>query len=517
MSKSDHKILKQIVRGAGIIFLGTFFAYFANFLYKLIIARYLGPADYGLISLGQTILNFALVLAVCGLNSGVIHYVAYFRGQKAFAKVKGTFYSALKISMFAGILLSVLLIILSGFISENIFHTPKFQPILIVFALVLPFHVFLRLLGALFLALKKAEYRELTRTVAKNVLNLVLVSILIFFGRGVFDISLAFLVAVFASALLGFLLYRYKLFPKFFAKKKLPVYNYRMLLSFSVPLLFVGFFFNMVGWSDNFFIGYFGSPADVGVYNAAFLLAAAMGMFMSSFGLIFYPISSELLARKKNVKISKTFNAILRWIFLVLLPIFLLLLFFPRSILQILYGKEYAVAAPALMIVSCAFFFNVLTGPGIRILQSFKKIRFIFVVNLFVFLLNLFLNLILIPLWGIIGAAIATAISMILRELILFLKAKSLINFSFQYLVYVKCILSGLISLGLLLHFSDLFKKPYSLIEFLLFLLFFGCVYLFILIIFKFFNKHDILILSAIKRKLGLNSTFLNKFINKFL
>ena len=70
MSDNDHlnESLRTIAKGAGIGFAGAMFGTAVGYLSRMVIARYLGPDDYGLISLGFAAMMIATVLSLMGLN-----------------------------------------------------------------------------------------------------------------------------------------------------------------------------------------------------------------------------------------------------------------------------------------------------------------------------------------------------------------------------------------------------------------------------------------------------------------
>ncbi|MBW2973153.1 flippase [Candidatus Woesearchaeota archaeon] len=516
MQKKKRQVLKTVASGAGIIFFGSLFAYFANFIYQIIISRYLGPADYGLISLGQMVLNVGMILSLLGLNEGLVRYSAYYLGRKNVAKIKGVLLAVLKITIPASILVTFLLVFFSKFIAIQIFKNAEFIPILIVFALIIPIHVLLRIIAQFFLALKKPGYNQFIRVIFRNMVNIILVLAVVLIGGNVFQVSLAYLISVVVSAIFGIVLLECKIFPILRNKIK-PFYNYKKLIMFSLPLLFTGVFLKIMGWADTFFIGFFKTAAEVGVYNVAFPVAAAMGMFLAAFGTIFYPIISELLGKKERFEIGHIFEVIMRWIFAVTFPIFLLILLFPKDILKIMFGKAYVAGSTALLILTAAYFINVITGPGVHTLKAFKKVKFIFYLNFGIVILNLVLNILLIPWCGITGAAIATGISIGLREIIIFFKVKRLIKFSYNIKYYIKYILSAAIPLLVIYWALNTFFQSYYLITVIIALAVFVAIYLFLLLLLKSFSKEDLVIIRALEKKSGLNLKFIKSFIKHFI
>jgi len=510
------KALKQVARGAGIIFIGGIFAYLSNFIYRLIISRYLGPAEYGLISLGQMMLSFGILIALLGLNQGMIRYVSYYRAKKDLSKVKGYLLGSLKISLPISILISFLIIFFSGFISNNIFHSAAFQKILIIFGVTIPFNVILVYLTNFFLAYKKPEYKEIVRTFCRNVFNLIITIFVVIIGGSVLQISYAYLTAIIISIIIGFFILEKKVMPLVRSKTKAS-YDYNKLLKFSLPLFFSGVFLDIMKWADTFFLGYFTNEIQVGIYNVAFPLAAGLGIFLASISVMFFPIVSELIAKKNHKEISSIFEVALRWIFISAFPIALLIILFPEYIIKFLFGKEYIAGSTALVVITLGYFVHVITGPSQQIILAFEKTKYLFKLNSIIVTLNLILNIILIPIYGINGAAYATAISLALKEMIIFFKVKTMIKFRYDFRYYFKYMLSAIIPLFLVYSILIYFFRPYSTIELIIALILYSISYLTLLFLFKGFSKEDIGIMLAIEKKFGLNLKFIKKILKKYI
>ncbi|HFE63623.1 MAG TPA: hypothetical protein ENK14_04305, partial [Caldithrix sp.] len=75
--------LKSVARGAGIFFIGIMLGRFLGYLIRMVIARLLGPEQYGLISLGISVVEISATLALFGLPTAINRYVPFYwtRGQ----------------------------------------------------------------------------------------------------------------------------------------------------------------------------------------------------------------------------------------------------------------------------------------------------------------------------------------------------------------------------------------------------------------------------------------------------
>lgn len=513
--EDQANLLKQITKGAGIMFFSVFVLYIIEFLSKLIVSRYLGPADYGLIALGYAVLNVGIVFSLLGLNEGISRYLPHFLERNEPNKIKGTILAAIKISLLISLIICSILIIFSKEISIGIFHSEKFIPILIVFSLTIPFFVLIMLFNSFVLSFKKPEYNLWGYTLGKHFINLILVIIFIYLGASILQISLIYLFTTILSVILFLFFIQKKIFP--FLISKLPAeYDYKSLFKFSWPLFLSGFFSIVFGWMDTIFLGFLKTNYEVGVYNIALPLAAAQCMFLTMFSRIFYPIMVQLHTRKDYEGISKLYSIVLRWIFAFSFPFFLLLILFPKRILSLLYGSEYVVGSTVLVILAIAYFIETMMGPTAEALMTFNKTRFIMLLNIATSILNITLSLLLIPFYGIEGAAFSTGISLIFRKIIMIIKLRNKINFFNEFKYIVKYFSAGIFSISLVYLVLNMIGS-YGIILLLSSFVFFILIYFILLLFLKAFSKEDLMIMNAIEKKLGLNLNLLKKFMGKFV
>ena len=81
--------LRKIAKGAGIGFTGTFIG--IGYLSRMVIARFLGASDYGLVCLGFAAMSIATALSMVGLDTGIQRYVSFYKGTGDKERIKGRF------------------------------------------------------------------------------------------------------------------------------------------------------------------------------------------------------------------------------------------------------------------------------------------------------------------------------------------------------------------------------------------------------------------------------------------
>ena len=76
----DESLLK-VAKGAGIVFIGTAVGMLLAYISMLIIARFLGPEDYGLISLASAVTTIASTVVLVGMPEGIVRFVSFIREE----------------------------------------------------------------------------------------------------------------------------------------------------------------------------------------------------------------------------------------------------------------------------------------------------------------------------------------------------------------------------------------------------------------------------------------------------
>jgi len=131
---------------------------------------------------------------------------------------------------------------------------------------------------------------------------------------------------------------------------------------------------------------------------------------------ILSPKISQMFASNDHDALKNTIQKSTKIIFIASSPVLVTYYLFPDYIMG-LFGAEFEVGALALVILAVGQFFNAISGPVGQVLNMTDKEYVLRNTAIIAALLNLILNYILIPQYGINGAAIATAISRILWNL----------------------------------------------------------------------------------------------------
>ncbi|MDA2935708.1 flippase [Patescibacteria group bacterium AH-259-L05] len=491
----------EVVKGAGIILIGTIVGILFNYTFKIVMGRYYGPSAYGMFSLGTAVLITCASISLLGLDIGIARFIPLFRAKKNYEKLKGGLIFGAKIIIITSIIFASLIYINATWISTHIFKNQNLISIIKIFAITIPIlSVFNYILG-IFRGMKSMKNIIIHDNILNLLLRLMILLGLIIFGFSIYYTPYSYLIPlIFVTVLAILVIRKSKLYSSI--KKVRAKSASGEMVSFSLPLagsLIVDIFRQR---ADILLIGFFLSTQEVGFYSAALPIAILLPSFLYATNRIIMPVATDLHGKNKLKEIELIYKNIARWATTITLPLFFFFFFFPELILRTLFGAQFLPAALPLMILSVGMFINVLSGSVGELLNVFGKTKFILVISIIGALLNISLMLLLIPRLGITGAALSLAFSSLVIELmaLLYLKIKKNIHpFSSQYLkTFV---------VGLFLFISVFYiTKNYIVVENIIMigiisLLTFIC-YLFILNKMNVFPPEDKEILTAVKNKL---------------
>lgn len=508
--------IKTIAKGAGIAFVGIFISKLLTYLFRLIAARY-GAENYGYLALSITVATFAVVFCSLGLEKGVTRYVAYFIEKKRLDKVKGVISASLTYSLTLSIIVAAVLIIFAPQLQQTFFPNIKaeeFTLILRIVLLTIPLQVSSKMLIGTFRAFRKPEYEVITKNITESGIKILLAGILFILGFSMIGISIAYSIAVFCSITLSYF-FLWKTFPQLFTKFK-STYITKELVKYSLPLISMGIFLTIMASIDTFMLGYFKDASFVGIYNAVVPTAQLMYVLPFAILTLFIPTLTMLYAKKKKEEFKQLYKTVTKWIIMCSLLILGIFIVYSKEILGILFGNEYSIGYIALIILSAGYFLNFMIYASENILMVIKKTKIILYNCLIVSIANIILNSLLIPRYGIEGAAIGTGLSYVLWGLLLLFESYHYAKLLPFKRVLGRVLVSGVISI-IIFHLIKGFIEINNLLLLLLFIVFFTAIYLLNLIMTGSFEKEDQLVLTYFEEKIGIKLPKLNKFLKRFI
>ncbi|MBE8540561.1 oligosaccharide flippase family protein [Geoglobus acetivorans] len=508
MNEVSHA-LQRIARGTGIVFAGTIISMFFGFISRAVIARYLSVGEYGVFNLALTVLNIALVVSTLGLQNALPREIAFYKERES-SRIMDLISMALIIVALNSLIWTKVLIFGAENISQ-VFNEERLVYALKIMAFALPFSA---LIGMM-ISISQGFGRVREKVYFQNILYPTVFLVLVVGGAFLeLSFTYVFFAYVVAQALtllvLTFDVWKIKLFE---FKLSFNMKIGKKLLTFSLPLMLGGILIFVMNWTDTLMLGYYGTSEVVGLYNAATPLARLIPIFLNSAAFLYPPIAASLYAKDRLKELKRTYQILTKWIFLSTLPIFSVMFLFPEVTIGLLFGTKYLPASQALRILALGSMFHTFLGLNGLSLVVIGETRFGLKSSSVSAVLNVILNALLIPSYGIEGAAVATAVSYLVANILnswkLYQKTK-IHPFSWNY---VKSLAISFVLLGLL---QSLQLKVPNIWYAVLILVVFLILYLLLVLLSKSIDKEDIDLLASIEKKLGVNLKII-KIIRKII
>jgi O-antigen/teichoic acid export membrane protein len=497
----DH-LLKTFVKGSFIVFFGVIISKIATYLYKVIIARNFSPEVYGLFSLAILIFGLFPAIFSLGLQNGILRYISFYRGKKEIKKIQSILRFSLNLLFFVSFIGAALLFFFSNVISINIFHNPGLIPFLQIFAIFIPISVFGGMIHVITIAYEKVGWYSFIGNILSPSIQLIFLVIFIFLGLNVQAIIFSYalgILAILLSALFVCKRYIKEIFPKPDIEKKEKLEINKQLFSYSWPIMFLGLAMSLFSLIDSVTIGYFKNASALGLYNAAIPLAVFLTVVPTLFLQLFLPIITKEYS-KGNFKIIKDLSKqIGKWIFIINLPITIILVFFPGAVIHLFFGPTYIQAGTTLQFLSIGMFFYSIFLVSENLLSMKGKSKITLFNVLIASIINLVLDILLVPKYGINGAAFSTMLSYLIWGLLSLSMAKKYTSTTPLKLDMLKIILVSIIPTAILFYIRSII--PITILNMIIAGILFVGVYFSIIVLTNSLDKNDLMVIKAIKNK----------------
>lgn len=399
-----------LAKGASVSLTGGMTARGLNMVAQVLMARFLGTAAFGLYAIGWTLVRLLQEVATLGLEAGVTYFGAS-SARSSPSKFKGVLTQSIALSFLSGFTTGAVLYFFAPALAEHVFHKPDASPVIRAFAPAFPLYAVFSVSGGMTRLSQRMQYYAYS-SMASSAFALVFFCVLFMLGWGLTGAVVATVGGIALGALMSIYFSR-GLFPAVFAKgirAESPGYA---LLTYSISVAFAGVAGALLGFMDRLFVASFCTSAETGIYQAASQLSILFSLIFGAFDSIFSPMVADLHARGENQRLVELYHVCAKWRVYVCAPVFLIVLFAPAELVEALYGRAYVNAAIPLMILSAGQLFAVIAGTGKEMLTMTGRQKTIVAILLVTLMLDLVLNLLFVPRFGLLGAASAAAVSVI--------------------------------------------------------------------------------------------------------
>jgi O-antigen/teichoic acid export membrane protein len=445
---------KKAAHGSAVVFIGIMLAAFLGYLIRVVLARNLTVKEYGLFYAVYTFVLFFYLFKDLGFGTATIKYISEFNVNKENNLIKSIISYTLTIQLISSGIVVGAFLILSNVLANYYFKDPFAAIILQFLSIMLILNVFDDLLKKCFQGFQEMFYFSIMEFV-KNLLTLSLILVFFYYNFGLFSPIYAF-VLVGPLMFVIFLPFFLKKFNFFKYKNKYSKSLLKKLTYFAIPSVLTLVGAKFIGYIDVLLLTYFKSLAEVGVYSVVLPTAILCLYLGRSIALVMLPMVSELWTKKEYDKVSLGIRLLQKYVFLIIIPLVFTLIAFSELFLRISFGVEYIQGTLALQILLVGVIFYTLARINNNVISGTGNPKIVTKVITYSALINLGINLILIPKYGINGAALATAVSYIFAFVFSNIKLSKIVKTRLPWLNLSKIFFLGVVMVLMIFYLQKI-------------------------------------------------------------
>ncbi len=443
-----YDLFKKLSKHLSIFAIASALSKAVSFLLLPIYTRYLTPADYGILELLSVTLAILNVVIIFGMSSAFFKVFTYDceNDNDRRIVVSTAFFFLLVDSLFFFTMLYVFAAPISAALMRNNGYTHLFVLVLL--------SGFFSINNLVPLGILRSRLQSVKYSVIQLVQFLVAVGLNIYFvvflKQGVEGILLSGII----SNALAFLLLLPTLWP--FFTFGISLARLKQMLRFGIPIVPAGLGLWVLMVSDRYFLQYFSTTRELGLYALGYKFAAIFELMIITPFITVWP--SLYLSTAKKAEAPKIFARLFTYFWVVIAFLLILTALMIKPVIQLATTPEFYSAhsvVPVLVIAIALYGANQQLDIGLVIKERTKYLMYN---SLAAAVINLMLNFLLIPPYGMMGAALATVIAYLANCLLSFFFSHRFYSIRYEWsrLLQISVIASGLFLIAKFLPASSL-------------------------------------------------------------
>lgn len=478
-------------------------------LYTPFLIQKLGQSEYGLYSLIASIIGYLTVLDL-GFGNAIIVYTSKYRAQKKYdeeKKLHGMFFIIFCIiGLIAGFLGLILYfnipLIFGNTMNSYEIEKAKIMMLILSFnlAITFPFSIYSSIISAY----EKFVWHKLM-SIVNTLLKPLLMIPLLFLGYKSIAMTVIITIANIFVMLSNYLYCKNKLkikikFSGFDKKLFIEIFSYSFFI-------FLGVVVDKVNWSvDQFILGAVSGAVAVSLYAIASQLNTLFVNLSTAISGVMLPKMSKMIANKAtNEQLTTEFIKVGRLQFFIIFLMVSGLVIFGKEFIITWAGENFETSYYIAIILIMPLSIPLIQNLGLSIMQAKNLHKFRSVLLAFMAIANIIISIPLAKLYGGIGSAIGTSISLIVGNIIImniYYQTRVGINVIEFWKQILKMLITSFIPviiISIIMHFIELHGYIYLIV--------FGSIYIVIYFIISYFitmNSYEKNVVSMVLKKLHL-------------
>ena len=401
---------RKAVFGVGYVMAFSAISLVASYGFRLVLARNLSPADFGLFYAVFAFVTFPHLFRELGFRWSLVKFIPENIVKKDEGGLNSLISNTLSVWLLGALAIFGAILLSAKFLASSYFHSANAYLVLIILGVYYIFACIDYLWSYVFQGFQRMGLFasvDLMRNVF--LISGALIGFLLFPKSVIVPaatyLAASLLLIIIYTPVVKLFVFR-KLSPRFSLDRQVIARS----ISFGIPITFTALAYTLFQQISVLTLTYFGTLTDVAFLGVAVITSALLINISTSISSVVYPLSSELHTRGHTGHIEQGISLIYKYTLMLMLPLALVLISYSGLILATLFGKDYSGAAPALVILSIGTIFWVIANINFNILAGMGHSREPFRIMLAITAITVIVNFALIPAIGLVGAAASMAI-----------------------------------------------------------------------------------------------------------
>lgn len=411
----------KIISSSGINFSFRIFGLGTSFLISLLITNLFGVGTFGNYSLVFALSQITALLFTLGLPNTLIklignHNFNYYQAKKLLVK-------GLKVSLLFSIIPVLFFYFGASFLAKTIFENIELKNYFLIVTITLPLFILHEIFLYFLVATKNFMKYNLFMFVLPNAFLILFLYLFYILEVSNYYTFIAFSIAITITVLIeAFTIF--ELNPK---KETISISTFE-LIKIASPMLFSSLFIYLLNYTNIIMIGIIIDETQVGIYRIAYQIGSVGFLIIISVSTIITPKIAELFGKGDLVELKLLIQKSTKLITILTIPIVVVLIISSKYILSF-WGQEVITGSTALIIIAIGVLLSAIAGNVDQILNMTNNQLILRNITITSFIFNVILSFILIPLYGIEGAAISSLITNVLINILCIYYVKKKLGF----------------------------------------------------------------------------------------
>ncbi len=445
-------------RGSFFLFTGNFISLILLAFSSIVVARLLGPDNFGLYGLAFVVPSLIVGLIDLGSGSALTRFPAKLRAENKNGLAANMLKTGFNFRLMISIPAAAFCYIFSDFLAVYVMNRPEIGFLIQIGSIMIILLTIFNSLSSSFGGLEKMEGTALLM-VMEAVVKIAVTPLLLLLGFSVVGALAGHVISyVIACILGGYFFFRYYRLLDNSLKNEFRD-NIRIMLSYGLPIYASSLVGLLMSQSQSIILAYYASNAEIGNFNVAGGLLSLVSVLVFPVAALF-PAFSKISAASNEIK--SLFKLSVRYASILSIPATFFVVIMSKDVVYTFYGRAYSLAPLFLQLYVLTFIYSGLGSNVLGyLLSGIGETKIVFEYTLMNLLLFLPIALVLSPLYHITGLLIAILTSSLISLVYGLFRANRKIGISLDLKGFLRiCLNSALSAVPVLVTVSIVHFNP---------------------------------------------------------